>query len=112
MIRLENREAMKNLAHEYALSIGLTVEQAQKDWDGACIEFAGDFVDSEMGNLAKARMAYFDTPHNPFVKYHCTIEVGTYIHDLWMDEPVPLDEYIHLVGAETVEYPAECEDSI
>lgn len=103
---------MQNLAHEYARSGGGTVDQARFENDGCCIDFAGAFCDSKKGKRLKAQMPYFDDLDNWNWKYHCAIEVNGIIHDLWMDEPMKLEHFMQRIGANSVEYPAECEDTI
>lgn len=97
-----------NLAHQFAQSLGLTVEEAREAYDGTCIDFAGDFLEDHLhGN---GRLAYFGELCDPRWTYHAAVEVDGVIHDLWHDSPLPLDDFMTLIGAATVEYPAEVEN--
>jgi len=92
-----------NLAHQFVLKAGSTIEGARGYWDGACIDFAGELIDS----IGKGRLAYFNTDLNPDWKYHAAVVVDGVVHDLWQDSPIPLPEYLPKIGAVSVEYPAE-----
>jgi hypothetical protein len=94
---------MKNLAHEWVKGRGLTVEQARSEWDGVCVEFAGELADAHGG-----RLAYFDDPPKIWKwKYHAAAEINGMIHDLWRDGPaIPLGQYEDEMGCDA-EYPAE-----
>jgi hypothetical protein len=98
---------MNNLAHDWVASIPKTLAEARADWEGQCIDFAGD-LEAAVG---VGRIAYFETPDNEVWKYHAALEIDGMIHDLWHDGPaLPLAEYMNTIGASTVEYPSEEEE--
>jgi len=90
--------AVENLAHKFATKGG-TLEQCRADYDGACIDFAGDF-ESAFGG----RLVYFETPNNPEWRYHCAVAMDGIIHDLWHTEPMPIDQFAQAIGATSWEY--------
>lgn len=94
---------MKNLAHEWALKHRGDIEGTRSEFDGACIDFAGELVDATPG----ARLAYFGNLDNKAWKYHAAMVLNGIVHDLWMAEPKPLDLFMRHIGAIEVEYPAE-----
>ncbi len=96
-----------NLAHAFALKGYKNLDEAREDFDGGCIDFAGDFVDSLR---PKARLAYFETPLNSRWRYHAALELDGWIHDLWADRAMPLDAFMARIGATEVDYPAEGEE--
>lgn len=97
---------MLNLATLYANSLGLTLTQARADYDGSCIDFAGDLID----HLQHGRLAYFDHLDHPRWRYHAAAEFDGWIHCLWQPRPLPLADYMAKLGAAQVEYPAEKEE--
>lgn len=92
----------QNQAFDFCASLGKTVAEARADYDGCCIDFAGDFVTARGG-----RLAYFRTPLHQKWCYHASPLIDGFIHDLWTDNPMPLAEFILHIGAENVEFPAE-----
>lgn len=99
-------KSMKNLAHEWATQNFLSLAQARKDYEGMCIDFAGD-CQAAIGG----RIAYFETPKNPVWRYHAAIEIDGFIHDLWRDgPPIELVLFMEAIGSTQVEYPAEEEE--
>lgn len=95
----------KNLAFEFARKGGRTIDQCRADYDGACIDFAGDFAEAFGG-----RLAYFETPFSPEWRYHCAVEIDGAIHDLWRDSAMPIKEFAEAIGATEWDYPAEQND--
>jgi hypothetical protein len=93
-----------NLAHVFCKVKGMTVDEARDRYEGCCIDFAGDLADW-IG--PEARMAYFDNLEIGKWRYHCAVQVGDEIHCLWNRDPVKLRDYLQMLGAATVEYPAE-----
>ena len=79
-----------------------SLDKAKEEYDGACIEFAGDLTDSTPG----ARLAYFEGIAHPAWRYHAAMEFGGWVHDLWLPM-MPLDVFMSAIGAAKVEYPAE-----
>lgn len=93
---------MNNLAHKFAGTVG-GIAVAREQYDGACIDFAGDLEDF----LGKGRLAYFDAIFHPEWRYHCALEIDGLIHDLWQERPMPMSVFMDVIGASEVEYPAE-----
>lgn len=79
-----------------------TIEKAQEEYSGMCIDFAGELQDSIPGS----RLAYFEPLHNSVWRYHAAVEFGGWIHDLWFPM-FPLSTFMLTIGATTVEYPAD-----
>lgn len=95
---------MKNLAHQFAIKKYGSVFHAKAEYIGLCIDFVGDCI----SHFGKGRLAYFDDPPKRYHwKWHACYELNGWIHDLWEDRPMPLAEYMELIGAVSVEYPAE-----
>lgn len=94
---------MKNLAHEWVLAQGKDVEGCREEYDGACIDFAGDFLDS----TGRGRMAYFDNIGSSRWRYHAAVEIDGFIHDLWFDLPMPTSDFLEALGGGEVDYPLE-----
>src|SRR4029078_13045479 len=101
----EAKSSMTNLAHLFCHYIGQDIERVRNEYEDACIFFAGDLIHS----LGQGRLAWFDTHLNPTWRYHAAVEIDGVIHDLWQEEPMPLDDYLKLIGATEVEYAAESE---
>ena len=95
-----------NLAHKFVHNIGKDIKGCRDEYDGSCIDFAGDMIDW----LGQGRLAYFETPHNPRWRYHAAVEWRGFIHDLWQEEAMPLDCFMEKIGAIKVEYPTEADD--
>lgn len=85
-----------------AISESGSIEAAREEYDGACIDFAGEVHHSVPGS----RLAYFDSIFHPAWRYHAAMEFDGWIHDLWYPL-LPLDVFMEAIGADTVEYPAE-----
>jgi len=97
-----------NLAHEFARSLGMTVQECREHYDDACIDFAGDLHEHLKAKGVKPRMAFFNNTGDPRWRYHCAVQVGDHIHDLWEpDEAVPFAMYCTRLMPEFVDYPAE-----
>lgn len=97
---------MRNVAHQFCQDMGKTIASVRKEYDGACIDFAGDLID----HLGRGRVAYFETTLNLRWRYHAAVEIDGVIHDLWGNEPMPLAVFTKHIGACEVEYPAEQEN--
>lgn len=93
-----------NQAHAWVLANGWkSVEEAQSDYECACIDFAGDFLFS----IGRGRLAYFETPLNAVWRYHAAAEIDGMIHDLWHPHAIPLRRFMKIIGATEVDYPAD-----
>jgi hypothetical protein len=92
-----------NLAHKWVSDQGKCLPGTREEYDGACIDFAGELADTTPG----ARLAYFETPFNANWRYHAAMELNGIIHDLWQEEPMSLADFMEAIGANSVEYPAE-----
>jgi len=90
---------VKNLAHSFARQGGRALAECKADYDGSCIEFAGDFQSAFGG-----RLVYFETPDHQIWRYHCAVEIDGLIHDLWSGVPVPKEEFARAIGATAWEY--------
>jgi len=91
-----------NLAHVFVESLGRDLLEVKEEYDGMCIDFAGDMIDW----LGYGRLVYFETPLHPNWRYHAAAEIDGIIHDLWEDEPLELTAYMKKIGATGVDYPA------
>jgi hypothetical protein len=94
-----------NLAHQFVISQGKCVAGTREEFDGACIDFAGEFIDS----IQRGRLAYFETPDNHNWKYHAAVVIDGIVHDLWEEHPVPLDFFMPKIGASSVDYTSSYE---
>lgn len=94
---------MTNLAHSYVLHLGKCVPGCREEFDGCCIDFAGDLLDC----IGHGRIGYVDLPWPHKWRYHAFVVVDEVVHDLWEEEAIPLADYLERIGAESVEYPAE-----
>lgn len=97
---------MRNLALFYVLSIGKDVKGVREEYDGACIDFAGDFQDW----LQRGRLVYFDALTDPVWKYHCAVEIDGMIHDLWRTKVMPTVQFAESLGCSDISYP--CEENV
>ena len=77
---------MRNLAHDYIRSLGLTLAQARKEWSGCCVDFVGDLLEW----VGRGDLAYWDLPQHPIWRYHATALLDGMIHDLWLDRAISL----------------------
>ena len=98
---------MNNLAH--TVIAPFTVAEARGYYDGCCIEFVGEVM---MERIPGGRLAYFLTPGHATWRYHAAFELNGIIHDLWQDQPMPLEDFMRAIGADEVEYPAEEMESV
>lgn len=94
---------MKNLAQQWVIDSGKTLSGAREEYEGACIDFAGDFLDA----IGKGRLAYFNDVGSPLWKYHAAVEIDGLIHDLWFAAVIPTADFLELLGGGWVDYPAE-----
>jgi hypothetical protein len=95
---------MINLAQQWVLNSGKSLEGTRDEYDGSCIDFAGDFVDS----ITNGRLVYFDEIINcPTWRYHAAVEIDGMIHDLWIDDVMSTEAFLEMLGGGTISYPCE-----
>jgi hypothetical protein len=94
---------MTNLAQQWVINSGKSLECTRDEYDGACIDFAGDFVDS----ITNGRLVYFDEITCPQWRYHAAVEIDGMIHDLWIDEVMPTQAFLERLGGGKISYPCE-----
>lgn len=87
-----------NLAHRYVLESAKCIAGTREEYDGACIDFAGECAEKYGGKIA-----YFDTPLNPRWRYHAAMILNEVIHDLWEEEPIPVRPFMDGIGASSME---------
>jgi len=99
---------MRNLARRWVRWTGKTIAQAQQEYDGCCIDFAGDFIEANK----QGRLAYFNDIGHPIWKYHAAVEIDGMIHDLWFEAVLPTEQFLsEVLGGGWVDYPGEATES-
>lgn len=92
-----------NLAHTWVIGCGKTVTEARKEYDDACIDFAGDLIEG----IGRGRLAYFNDIGHPRWRYHAAAEIDGIIHDLWSEDAMTVEEFLAVMHGGWVDYPAE-----